>query len=345
MQNRLSHIDWLRAFGIFLVVYGHSLAVPDVVLKGIYVFHIPLFFFLSGFVLTKEKAQQSFFRFVRTIGGALLPAYFIFAAIGYLAWLLILRKFGSDSSVVIPLTQPLWAIFYGSGTADDMLQPLVLWFFPALFTTQILLWSLLRIPKPYRIIAAAAGIAGGMYLKQMALPFEFESALLALPFIWLGHELAQATAIRVTLERVPVLVALIAFATAVWLGEINDFTDLRTSQYGNPALFYLSALLAITSLYALAVRLPEHPGIKRVSRATLVIFPLHPLAFAALAAIYTFVLRLPLAVREQPWIGLIASATIVIVLTLVAPSWQKAMGAIRLAAPRSMRETDEEKIR
>ena len=54
MKNRISYIDIAKGIGIFLVIWGH------IILSGpayniIYAFHMPLFFFLSGFVFSKNK--------------------------------------------------------------------------------------------------------------------------------------------------------------------------------------------------------------------------------------------------------------------------------------------------
>jgi len=49
-RTRLSFIDAAKGIGILLVVLGHSPGLPLFGVVLIYSFHMPLFFFISGFV-------------------------------------------------------------------------------------------------------------------------------------------------------------------------------------------------------------------------------------------------------------------------------------------------------
>ena len=57
-SNRFEWIDWMKALGIYLVVLGHFYSVGE---KFIYVFHVPLFFLISG-LLTKKEDDYRLFR-------------------------------------------------------------------------------------------------------------------------------------------------------------------------------------------------------------------------------------------------------------------------------------------
>lgn len=58
-NNRFEWIDWMKALGIYLVVLGHFYSFGE---KFIYVFHIPLFFLISGFLSRKEDDKRQFWR-------------------------------------------------------------------------------------------------------------------------------------------------------------------------------------------------------------------------------------------------------------------------------------------
>lgn len=53
MDRRNAHVDVLRGILIILVVVGHSKT--DILHDIIFLFHMPLFFILSGFLLQKKK--------------------------------------------------------------------------------------------------------------------------------------------------------------------------------------------------------------------------------------------------------------------------------------------------
>ncbi|MCD4694754.1 MAG: acyltransferase family protein, partial [Bacteroidales bacterium] len=53
-KQRFEWIDIAKGIGILLVVYGHCQP-PPLIEKFVYAFHMPLFFFISGF-LFRHKA-------------------------------------------------------------------------------------------------------------------------------------------------------------------------------------------------------------------------------------------------------------------------------------------------
>jgi len=55
-SKRNKDIDIIRGIGIILVVCGHI----GLIRRFAYLFHVPLFFFASGYFLIKIKISQSF---------------------------------------------------------------------------------------------------------------------------------------------------------------------------------------------------------------------------------------------------------------------------------------------
>ena len=68
MGNRIQYIDRLKGLAIILVVIGHLIAFttdndgPNPVNQLIVSFHMPLFMFLSGFVISPPKDIQTLFK-------------------------------------------------------------------------------------------------------------------------------------------------------------------------------------------------------------------------------------------------------------------------------------------
>ena len=66
MVKRIEYIDYLKAFAIFTVVVGHAIqqlfgtdvSSDDILYRFIYSFHMPLFFFLSGFCAFKYGEEN-----------------------------------------------------------------------------------------------------------------------------------------------------------------------------------------------------------------------------------------------------------------------------------------------
>ena len=57
MGKRLAHIDLLKGIGIILVLLGH-LPINGIMHMLIYSFHMPLFFFCSGFFSRVDQSLK-----------------------------------------------------------------------------------------------------------------------------------------------------------------------------------------------------------------------------------------------------------------------------------------------
>ena len=60
LQDKKNHITIAKAIGIILMVTCHAGIPCSYVKVFIYIFHMPLFFFISGFVLYKRDIQWNF---------------------------------------------------------------------------------------------------------------------------------------------------------------------------------------------------------------------------------------------------------------------------------------------
>ena len=110
MRKYYEWIDVARGIGMFLVVFGHALSdsflgvqkgsgVPSILFRLIYSFHMPLFFFLSGFLSKKLLEDINFngkIEYIRKRFFRLMIPY-IFVGILYIPLNIIFSKFTSTS--------------------------------------------------------------------------------------------------------------------------------------------------------------------------------------------------------------------------------------------------------
>ena len=54
-NNRINWVDYYKAFSIFLIVLGHSVLEHEQLIYFLFLFHVPLFFFISGYF---EKTED-----------------------------------------------------------------------------------------------------------------------------------------------------------------------------------------------------------------------------------------------------------------------------------------------
>ena len=76
-SHRSITVDIAKGLGIFLVVWGHCLHNNNVLHDVIYLFHMPLFFFLSGFFIKRDLFNnRSYLVFIGTFYYAYHDEYF-----------------------------------------------------------------------------------------------------------------------------------------------------------------------------------------------------------------------------------------------------------------------------
>lgn len=74
VKQRLIHVDRLKGFAIFLVVLGHVIQfnssnfTSNPLFSVIYSFHMPLFFFISGYLAEKTTKSVDFYSYGRFVG-------------------------------------------------------------------------------------------------------------------------------------------------------------------------------------------------------------------------------------------------------------------------------------
>lgn len=174
--HRIGYIDIARGFGILLVVLGHSdLALVSPYLHQlVYAFHVPLFFFLSGFFL---ELATTFGAFLKKRFRAILQPYFVTILLIYLA---------SLSFTNMRFATALGRIaksFYATGYYLDWVQ---LWFLPGLFVTSLFAYFFYRIGLSHvtnrfaRWVILLVMLAVGSYFLDLFYPFSL--TLLGKPY-------------------------------------------------------------------------------------------------------------------------------------------------------------------
>ena len=190
---RIAWVDLSKGIGIILVIVAHILnqcATFQELSKLIYSFHMPLFFILSGYVISEKTRSLSFTELVKKYASSLLYPYWFYTLANIIISLVCKQDF-SISTVSRYLSNFL---FFRGWNAT--------WFLPALFvaliTAIILLkhfsvkWNLL-FSFTVCIIIAIIPIHPNI-IKVLIL------GILALPFIMTGYLLKKFSFIKIRSE-------------------------------------------------------------------------------------------------------------------------------------------------
>ena len=256
---RLVWLDNLKAVGIFLVVWSHL--IPDSPLRQyIFSFHVPLFFFVSGF--TFDRTRYDFSQFFKKRFRTLLVPYFAFAAISFLFWYFIVRKFSmSGKTLAIDPLTPLIGIFYGVGS-DKWKVPLnaTLWFLPSLFVVEMAFYF---VKSRYLLIVFA--IMGYLVtFLPFRLPWSVDVSFVGIVFYGIGFFVKDVWVNKK---------ALIVLSLPLHLGLcfLNTPVDMNNLVYGDLLYFYGAAISGIGFYSALCMFIKPNRLFNYVGRNTIIL--------------------------------------------------------------------------
>lgn len=315
-NTRIYWVDALKAIGIFLVVFGHTIGIGEGIREYIFTFHVPLFFFVSGFLLKKKHLHANYTSFLIKKGKPLIIPYFFFSILSYLFWLAFLRKHGMYASVVIvePL-HPLIGMFYGIGVNDWSIHNVPLWFLPCLFLTHaVFFWIARSGSKPLMFfLIFISSISGHLILQYLnfRLPWGLEIALVATAFYGTGFLLQDIRLInkKPGLRYVLPLV-IVCIVMQLIVVQHNDYVDMNSGMFGNIFLFYVGAAFGIFLCVLIAKTLPYLKFISEIGKNTLVIFSLHIRVFSILTGIIVIILKIPISFIENSLLTAISYAIV-----------------------------------
>lgn len=176
-KTRIAWIDTARGICIFLVVLGHTI-LPHSWLVYVFSFHMPFFFFLSGYLYNPEK-YPDWLTFTKQKIRTILWPYLTFFTLNYIYWLF---YFNSKDYFA-----PIWQMLYSSNRLSAPFIPL--WFLTCLFLVEIIFYFLQKKLKGIQlplIISALAIIGFAIANRFIAMVWSLDIALIALLFYYLG---------------------------------------------------------------------------------------------------------------------------------------------------------------
>ncbi len=216
MNKRIEWIDISKGIGIFLVIIGHTMLEPAIRTQ-IYVFHMPLFFLLSGFLFSHKKHPNAG-SFTLAKAKSLLIPYTVFSFLSlYLGKILLEAEINLEAFMSAFLLSQRNALYFD--------EPL--WFLTSLFTIEILFYFFVKyIKKPFIIWLAAAGLSilSIRYLNALTaesvLPWSLDQSLYYLFYFACGYVMKTTGLLRNSGKKSPLLL----LASVIYLYLLVDNT-------------------------------------------------------------------------------------------------------------------------
>nr|WP_231713355.1 acyltransferase family protein [Arthrobacter sp. zg-Y769] len=227
--QRSAAIDAVRVLGIVAVVAGHVFE-GAFVLKGLFTWHVPVFFFLTGYLWTTNRS------FVAEVGKrvrtliAPYAAWLVLISVPFLTAMGLLGKL--DASNLMPII--LGGSYLGSPFS-------AFWFITALFVSS-LTFRILRKGPPITQLATvilALALAATVGPTLAAVPLSVGVAIPCVAFLAAG---AAARSYRPRIARpAPVAVILLVMSAVLIIAGISAPLDIKNGDFGTPVLSMLVA--------------------------------------------------------------------------------------------------------
>ena len=239
-QKRVDYIDIYRSFGIIFMIMGH-IDYGEKFDFFIHAFHIPMFFWISGFFFKhKLKVELSFRQFVIKKQKTLLIPYCVFGAGHYFYWLTY-----NDFSI-----KPLLHVF----SINTRGLPIcgALWFLTSLFFTDITFFLIDRYIENNilkTIIVCVISFCGNIIgiIVPFTLPFALSTSFVGVGLYYLGYltKLHEENKVVHKLMNLSWLSnSILAIITSCLIFS-NGYINMRLDMYSVIPLFWINVLLSV----------------------------------------------------------------------------------------------------
>ncbi len=243
-RGRWLWLDALKGIGIIAVVIGH--VIDRDAARMVFLWHMPLFFFVAGLVL---KPDADWRRFAREKAARLLVPYAVF---------LVLLS-GPDVMAVVSSHSMRDALAFaasrlaGGKTLYGWLA--AFWFITCLYLTQLAVNACVVRWRPRTVSALMVAMlvlayANQLFFPKAWLPWGANVVLFAAPIVYLGMRLRSHLGGRAWWFALPVA----AGGLALVFVHLVEAPDMKYSRYGTPGLALVLGMAVVMALVVLARR-------------------------------------------------------------------------------------------
>lgn len=281
-------MDYARYIGIFLVVFGHSLqkfnwdecAFVKTLWDYIYLFHMPLFFIISGYLYESKAVNMTNIQF----GGGKIVNTILFPYVLYQFAFFPLALYAShgftETSVI---SKFLLGILSGDGyeTSFSKYVCLPCWFIVCIIQIR-LLFMLVPINKYTSSLLSCCCIALLVLCKQSNIDLYFclDNTMMAIPYFLFGHYLRRIKYAGCKRNIILLIVAVVSIISIAVILNQNGPAQMIGPSYGkNIFVNYMAGFLGTLLVWAVsnivANFYENKKFIRTISRNTLFIIFFH----------------------------------------------------------------------
>lgn len=233
-RARIDYIDLFRTIGILLMIMGHIPCFGFKFDKFIHIFHMPMFFFVSGYFHHQEK---DFMQYTRKKLKTLLYPYIFFGAFYYFVWMVIYYPASNIKNLIHLFTWNTYLPEVGGA----------LWFLTALLISDLIYMLVdvyIKNPTIKNIIVIILFIVGcnERYIFHRQLPLGMGASFVGCTYIHIAGIIKNKKENILNLKSKWIFILSIV---GIVLYTINGYVNMRQSEYSNFIMFLGSSLIWI----------------------------------------------------------------------------------------------------
>lgn len=242
-MQRNSVIDIAKGIGIILVILGHLVSYEDYISSYIFSFHMPLFFFITGY-LTKDNSDW------KDVERKLLQFVLVFIEVSLigLCFTLIIPSWRKNLSLISIFYEIAW------NAQPELLHVGQIWYLAALFFASIFFYIMLKFCKNKSIIMITilglimfilsymtTFIPIRIYILNhiLRIPLKIDTAFAAVLLIVMGYVMKHYNLLTKLKELSKIFKIMIFMVSACVLAIIvkyNGHVNIANCLYNNPVM-------------------------------------------------------------------------------------------------------------
>ena len=305
-SERTEYIDISKGIGIILMVMGHSLNMNSKLRTFIYLFHMPLFFLISGYVIKKDNfynIKQFVLKKLKSLYLPFLKYTIIFVILhNIFIYFNIYENYGNTARYdIIDFARSILDCFLFRRHGEPLLG--TFWFLKTLFLAEvmfILIGNLIN-----RLTNCDLNIFMGficfilffigmvLSIKKITIFLNLERVFVSIFFIYLGY------IYKIIEKNIKYKVDIFLIFIAILLIETlkNNKVDMISNEFSNPILFLLDSIIGIYCVFYIAKTINKKYKYKKViiyiGKNTIIILALHLLAFKIVNFVQVIIYKEP----------------------------------------------------
>ena len=252
-------------------LYIHDTVQENFIKTIIQSVHMPLFFFLSGYLMRIDRNMDLKDFFVKKAKSLLVP-YSFFSVISFIYWLLKL-KIQNESVDISYMLKCVFCLEGRCGYNDP------LWFLLCLFFIEMAAFIFLNNKNRDIISVLVISIVSGVgfsFIPRL-LSFKIDSAIVMFPCFIFGY-IANKYQLVKKVKETPWIFFTLSI-TCLIIGNLNGMINIYGGNYRNIILTYIASFTGVLSISTISCKIRKNVILEYMGRNSLLIMSTHFFVF------------------------------------------------------------------